>query len=97
MLRWRSCSVNRGLALAGGDGAQRLMGQVWLDAAAVNVVREAPAASYALDRADEVAVPGLGSRLPVRGTPIIRERPITRAGGSSSGHRVRVSGEVARQ
>jgi hypothetical protein len=32
-------------ALAGGDGAARLMGQVWLDAAAVRVVREAPAVS----------------------------------------------------
>lgn len=32
-------------ALAGGDGAQRLMGQVWLDVVAVSVVREAPAAS----------------------------------------------------
>jgi hypothetical protein len=32
-------------AIAAGDGAQRLMGQVWLDAGAVKVVREPPAAS----------------------------------------------------
>ena len=32
-------------ALSSGDGAARLMGQVWLDGAVVSVVREAPAAS----------------------------------------------------
>ena len=32
-------------ALSSGDGAARLMGQVWLDAAAVSVVREAPSVS----------------------------------------------------